>query len=149
MTQTSTAKMGNAGEFRVISELLKRGADVYLPVTDDRGVDAVVQKKDGSYIEVQVKTHSTDYMANWFDVYDVDQYETENFVIIGVNMLVEPPEIWIFPADAFIEYSTRSSVSGGSHLYRLDLEARSRKHGNQVRRELLKHHYLNAWHILT
>ena len=149
MRRTSSIEIGKAGEFRVVSEILKRGGDVYLPAADTRGVDAIVRKKDGSFLEVQIKTHSTDYMANWFDVYDVDQYETDRFVIIGVNMLVEPPEIWIFPADVFIEYGTRSKRSDGSHTYRLDLEARSRNHGNQVRRELLEPHYLNAWHILT
>ncbi len=149
MTQTSTVQLGKAGEFRVMSELLKRGADVYIPAADTRGVDAIVRKKDGSFLDVQIKTHSTDYMANWFDVYDVDQHETDRFVIIGVNMLVEPPDSWIFPADVFIEYGTRSKRSDGSHVYRLDLESRSRKHGNQVRREILEPHYLNAWHILT
>ena len=148
MRRTSSIEIGKAGEFRVVSEILKRGGDVYLPAADTRGVDAIVRKKDGSFLEVQVKTHSTDYMANWFDVYDVDQHETDRFVIIGVNMLVEPPEIWIFPAEAFMDYSTRSDVSDGSHVYRLDLEARSRKHGNRVRREILEPHYLNAWHIL-
>ena len=119
-----------------MSELLKRGADVYLPAADTRGVDAVVRKKDGSFLDVQIKTHSTEYMANWFDVYDVEKHETDRFVIIGVNMFVEPPEAWVFPAEIFMDYSTRSTVSEGSHVYRLDLEAQSRKHGNHVRREL-------------
>ena len=149
MTRTTSVKIGGAGEFRVMSELLKRGADVYLPAADTRGVDAIVRKKDGSFWEIQIKTHSTDYMANWFDVYDVEKHETDRFVIIGVNMFVEPTETWIFPADVFIEYGTRSERSDGSFQYRLDLEARSRKHNDQVRRDILEPRYLNAWHILT
>lgn len=149
MTTVGSAETGKAGELRVFSEILRRGATVFMPLADTQGVDAIVRRKDGTLLEVQIKTHATDYMANWFDVYDVEKYETDRFVIVGVNMFVEPPETWIFPAEAFMDYSTRSSVSEGSLVYRLDLEAKSRKHGNQVRREILESHYLNAWHILT
>ena len=149
MTAVGNSETGKAGELRVFSEILRRGATVFMPLADIHGVDAIVRRKDGTLLEVQIKTHSTDYMANWFDVYDVEKHETDRFVIIGVDMLVEPPESWVFPADVFIEYGTRSKRSDGSQVYRLDLEARSRKHGNRMRRETLEPHYLNAWQILT
>ena len=149
MASVGSSETGKSGELRVFSEILRRGAIVFMPLADTHGVDAIVRRKDGTLLEVQIKTHSTGYMSNWFDIYDVDRYETDCFVIIGVNMFVEPSETWIFPAEAFMDYSTRSDVSDGAHVYRLDLEARSRKHGNRVRREILEPHYLNAWHILT
>ena len=114
-----------------------------------KGIDFVARKTDGTLLEVQVKTHSTEYMANWFDVDDVDSFDDDTFVIVGINTWVEPPEFWMFSANVFMEYGTRSRRSDGSHTYRMDLEARSRKHGNQLRRELLEPNYLNAWHILT
>ena len=149
MPTVGTVETGKAGEFLVISELLKRGAAVFLPAADTRGIDFVVRKLDGALLEVQVKTHSTKYMANWFDVDDVDSFAEDKFVIVCVNAWVHTPEFWMFPAKVFIEYGTRSRRSDGFHTYRLDLEARSRNHGNQLRRELLEPHYLNAWHILT
>ena len=145
----SVAK-GKIGELYVFAELLQRGATVFSPVVDIKGIDAVVRKKDGSFLAVQVKTHSTEYMAGWFDVYDLGDHDRNTFVVVGINMRQYPPsEVWIVPADVFIEYGTKSKLADGSNLYRLDLDARSRKHGNQVRRDLLKSDYLNAWHILT
>ena len=53
------------------------------------------------------------------------------------------------PTETIEDKPIRSGVGNGSHLYRLDLEARSRKRGDQVRRETLEPHYLNARRILT
>ena len=93
----------------MVSELLKRGAAVFLPAADTKGIDFVVRKTDGALLEVQVKTHSTEYMANWFDVDDVDGFDNEKFFIVCVNTWVDTTEFWMFPAKVFIEYGTRSS----------------------------------------
>ena len=89
-------------------------------------------------------------MAGWFDVDDLDEQRPGTFVVVGIDMRQYPPsEVWVFPARVFIEYGTTSKRADGSNQYRLDLDARSREHGNQLRRDLLKDAYLNAWHILT
>ena len=134
----------------MLTELLQRGATVFSPVVDIRGIDAVVRKKDGTFLAIQVKTHSTEYMAEWFDVHDLHDHDPGTFVVVGITMGQYPPsEVWIVPAGVFIEYGTKSRLADGSNQYRLNLDARSRKHGNQLRRDLLKDDYLNAWHILT
>jgi hypothetical protein len=38
--------------------MLREGLDVYVPVVDDIGVDAVIRKADHSFIEVQIKARS-------------------------------------------------------------------------------------------
>ena len=150
MAKIASAAKGKIGELYVFTELLQRGATVFSPVVDIRGIDAVVRKKDGTFLAIQVKAHSTEYMAEWFDVYGLDDHDPGTFVVVGINMRQYPPsEVWIVPADVFIEYGTKSRLADGSNQYRLDLDARSRRHGNQLRRELLKGDYLNAWHILT
>jgi hypothetical protein len=40
--------------------MLKEGMDVYLPVLDNNGVDMVVKKPDGKFVEVQIKARSRD-----------------------------------------------------------------------------------------
>ena len=150
MATIGSVATGKIGELYVFSELLRRGATVFSPVADIRGIDAVVRKKDGTFLAVQVKTHSTEYMAEWFDVHDLDEHDLGTFVVVGINMRQYPPsDVWIVPADVFIEYGTKSKRADGSNQYRLDLDARSRKHRNRLRRDLLKGDYLNAWHILT
>ena len=38
--------------------MLKQGLDVYLPLVDDDGIDAVIKRPDGSFVEVQIKARS-------------------------------------------------------------------------------------------
>jgi len=33
--------------------MLKEGIDVYFPLIDDNGIDAVIRRPDGTFIEVQ------------------------------------------------------------------------------------------------
>ena len=47
-------------EFVIIAEMLSEGLDVYTPLIDDNGIDAVVRKPDGSFVEIQIKTRSKD-----------------------------------------------------------------------------------------
>ena len=40
--------------------MLSEGLDVYTPLIDDNGIDAVVRNPDGSFVEIQIKTRSKD-----------------------------------------------------------------------------------------
>ena len=48
-------RKGKSAEYFVFSELIKGGADVYLPAVDI-GIDAIVRREDGTYLEIQVKS---------------------------------------------------------------------------------------------
>lgn len=54
------AGFGKRMEFTIIAEMLAEGMDVYTPLIDDNGIDAVVRKSDGSFVEIQIKTRSAD-----------------------------------------------------------------------------------------
>jgi hypothetical protein len=47
-------------EYWLIGRMLKEGLDVYVPLVDDVGIDAVIRRSDGSFIEVQIKARSAD-----------------------------------------------------------------------------------------
>ena len=47
-------------EYNIIGELLIEGLDVYTPLVDDHGVDAIIKKADGTFIELQIKARSND-----------------------------------------------------------------------------------------
>ncbi|HKB44733.1 MAG TPA: hypothetical protein VKC90_10090 [Chitinophagaceae bacterium] len=49
------AGFGKRMEFFVISKMLEQGLDVYIPLVDDFGIDAIVRKGDGSFVELQIK----------------------------------------------------------------------------------------------
>ena len=54
------AGFGKRIEYSIIADMLKAGMDVYVPLVDDNGIDAVVRKPDGSFVEVQIKARSAD-----------------------------------------------------------------------------------------
>lgn len=39
--------------------MLKEGLDVYVPLVDDFGIDAVIRKFDNTFIEIQIKARSS------------------------------------------------------------------------------------------
>ncbi|MEN4759159.1 hypothetical protein ABEG63_02360 [Chryseobacterium sp. C39-AII1] len=53
-------RSGKRMEYFVISKMLEKGLDVYVPLIDDNGIDAVIRKYDGSFVDVQIKARSTD-----------------------------------------------------------------------------------------
>jgi predicted AAA+ superfamily ATPase len=138
-------RKGKGAEYFVFSELIRKGADLYLPVIDT-GIDAILRKKDGTYLEIQVKSTEKEDQAGYFNVDDINEHPEENYFIICVDFNEEKslekgkPNIWILPAKDFKEYM----VSG----CRLPIYERSHKHNNKVRFELLKSHFYD-WKLLT
>ena len=53
-----SAGFGRRMEYWIIGRMLKEGLDVYVPLVDDFGIDAIVRKKDHTFIEVQIKARS-------------------------------------------------------------------------------------------
>ncbi len=138
-------RRGKSAEYFVFSELLKRDADLYLPVIDI-GIDAILRKKDGTYLEIQVKSTEKEDQAGYFNVYDINEHPEDKFFIVCVDFSEEKsiekgkPNIWILSAKDFKEYM----VSG----CRLPIYEHSHKHNNKVRCELLKNRFY-AWELLT
>lgn len=53
-----TAGFGKRMEYKLVGDMLMEGLDCYLPLVDDHGVDCVIKKSDGTFIEVQIKARS-------------------------------------------------------------------------------------------
>jgi hypothetical protein len=47
-------------EYWLIGKMLRENLDVYVPLVDDFGIDAVIRKAGNSFIEVQIKARSHD-----------------------------------------------------------------------------------------
>lgn len=47
-----SAGLGKRIEYWIAGLMLKEGIDVYMPLIDDNGIDAVVRRDDGTFIEV-------------------------------------------------------------------------------------------------
>jgi len=143
--EVTSQQKGKRAEFLVFGELIKRGAELYLPAIDT-GIDAIVRRKDGTFLEIQVKSTQEEEQAGYFNVYDLEQHPEDKFFVICVDMNEEKsrvkgrPNIWVLSAKDFKKYM----VSG----CRLPIYERSRNHENKTREELLQKN-LEAWHLLT
>ncbi len=143
MEQTSQEK-GKSAELLVFSELIKRGADLFIPVID-KGIDAVIRKSNGTYLEIQIKSTQEDDQSGYFNVYDIEKHNEKTFYIICVDMNEKKmvngkPNIWILSVKNFKKYM----VSG----CRLPIYECSRRHRNLSRQNMLEK-YRDAWELLT
>ena len=145
---TEDLRKGKSAEFYVFSELLRGDADLYRPSVDI-GIDAVVRKKDGTYLEIQVKSTEAEDQAGCFNADDLDCYDEERYFIVCVDLSRQPPETWILPSGVFKDYATKPWESKeGWKRYTLGIDSRDTKHGNELRRNILQE-YREAWKFLT
>ena len=54
----NSAGFGKRMEYWIVGLMLKESLDVYMPLVDDFGVDAVIRKPSGDFIEIQIKARS-------------------------------------------------------------------------------------------
>lgn len=54
----SSAGFGKRMKYNLVGKKLMEGLDCYLPLVDDHGVDCVIKKPDGTFIEIQIKARS-------------------------------------------------------------------------------------------
>ena len=141
-----STKKGKAAEFLVFSELLRRDADLYLPIIDI-GVDAIIRQKGGTYLEVQAKSTEKEDQAGYFniDLSELQQRPEDKFFIICIDMnqknYIEQgkPNIWVIPAKDYKKYMT---ASGRLPIY-------ERRHGDKEPRYKLLQNRFYAWGLLT
>jgi hypothetical protein len=55
-----TAGFGKKIEYWIIGLLLKEGFDVFVPLVDDHGIDAIIRGHNGKSIDLQIKARSKD-----------------------------------------------------------------------------------------
>ncbi len=95
----SGMKKGKSVEYYIISELLKNDFDVYIPVVDSEGIDLIVKNKQGTYIEIQVKSRT---IKNRQEQFILKEFKPKkDFFICCHN--IENNEFWIIPSKIFHE----------------------------------------------
>ncbi len=57
-SEISNARIGKIQEYVVVTELLKQGYDVYMPLVDDKQIDCVLRIDDNRYLDIQIKARS-------------------------------------------------------------------------------------------
>ena len=99
-----SAGFGKRIEYWIIGRMLKEGIDVYVPLVDDFGIDAVIRKSNGTFIEVQIKARSKIVIfgdAALFAAIEHERRDNYYFVFYAERMKT----MWIMSSEEFIKES--------------------------------------------
>lgn len=107
------ASFGKRMEHYLIAKMLKEGMDVYLPMIDDDAIDAVVKRKDGKYVEVQIKARSNDVGMGDAALFAAIPHEhRENYWFVFYSERLDT--MWILSSAEFIEEANQNKK--GDHV---------------------------------
>ena len=104
-----SAGFGKRIEYWIIGQMLKQGHDVYVPLVDDMGIDAVVRKPDGIFTEVQIKARSKNVVfgdAALFAAMTHDPRKNYWFIFYSERMAT----MWIMTSKEFIKESNQNKT---------------------------------------
>ena len=100
-----SAGFGKRIEYWIIGKMLKEGLDVYVPLVDDFGIDAVVRKPNGTFIEAQIKARSKDVVFGDAALFAAIPHaeERKNYYFVFYSERME--KMWIMSSKEFIKES--------------------------------------------
>lgn len=112
-----SAGFGKRMEYNLIGQMLMEGLDVYLPLVDDHGVDCVIKKTDGTFIEVQIKARSREVAEGDAALFAMIDHElTQNFYFVFYSERLEM--MWILSSEEFLRecYTNKNGKNAGKHI---------------------------------
>ena len=111
----SSAGFGKRMEYKLIGDMLMEGLDCYLPLVDDHGVDCVIKKSDGTFIEVQIKARSNTVKEGDAGLFSAIYHNlTENFYFVFYSERLDT--MWIMSSEEFLtECVTNKSGKNALH----------------------------------
>jgi hypothetical protein len=124
-----SAGFGKRMEFAIIAEMLAEGLDIYTPLIDDNGIDAVVRKKDGTFVEIQIKARSADVNPGDEALFAaITHKERPNYWFIFRSEGIEGPSgksaTWILSSNEFIKEASQNKSGKNTGKYSLWLNGR-------------------------
>jgi len=101
------ASFGKRIEYWIIGLMLKEGFDVYVPLVDDKAIDAVIRRPDGSFITVQIKARSKSVVKGGAAIFSVISHKLRKdywFIFYSERMDM----MWIMSSKEFIKESLQT-----------------------------------------
>ena len=103
------AGFGKRMEYWVAGLMIKEGLDVYMPLVDDKGIDIVVRREGGTFVEVQVKARSKDViMSNAALVSAIRHEQRDNYYFVFYSERLDL--FWIMTSEEFIKESVQTKT---------------------------------------
>ena len=111
-----SAGFGKRMEYNLVGKMLMEGLDVYLPLVDDHGVDCVIKKEDGAFIEVQIKARSSEVTDGDAALFAAITNElTPNFYFVFYSERLDL--MWIMSSEEFLQecVTNKTGKNAGKH----------------------------------
>ena len=111
-----SAGFGKRMEYNLVGKMLMEGLDVYLPLVDDHGVDCVIKKEDGTFIEVQIKARSNEVTDGDAALFAAITHElTPNFYFVFYSERLDL--MWIMSSEEFLQecVTYKTGKNAGKH----------------------------------
>ncbi len=98
-----SAGFGKRIEYNLIGKMLIEGLDCYVPLVDDHGVDCVIKKSDGTFIEIQIKARSSSVTDGDAALFAAITHEYRpNFYFVFYSERLDNT-MWILSSEEFLE----------------------------------------------
>ncbi len=98
----SSAGFGKRMEYNLVGKMLMEGLDCYLPLVDDHGVDCVIKKADGTFIEIQIKARSNEVADGDAALFSAIVHEPRpNFYFVFYSERLDI--MWIMSSEEFLQ----------------------------------------------
>jgi hypothetical protein len=135
-----TAGFGKRMEYNLIGKMLMENLDVYVPLVDDHGVDCVIKKQDGTFIEVQIKARSKEVADGDAALFAAITHEkTPNFYFVFYSERLEM--MWILSSEEFLK-ECDTNVNGknkGKHV--IWFNGNRKENDSEIKKEYCKERY--------
>lgn len=97
-----SAGFGKRMEYYLIGQMLMEGLDCYVPLVDDHGVDCVIKKEDGTFIEIQIKARSNEVQNGDAALFSAITHElTPDFYFVFYSERLSI--MWIMSSEEFLQ----------------------------------------------
>lgn len=116
-----SAGFGKRMEYNLIGKMLMEGLDCYMPLVDDHGVDCVIKKADGSFIEIQIKARSNEVADGDAALFAAITHElTANFYFVFYSERLD--KMWILSSEEFLRecVTNKSGKNAGKRSIRFN-----------------------------
>lgn len=121
-------------------QLVRQGVNVYVPLADE-GVDGVVRREDGRYLDLIVRPSATEHDPTWFVALPFEP--RDNLFVVCVGWALTPLQAWIIPSAEFHRRAERL-VDG-----RLSLNLEAVDPATGQKHKAVLGYFRNAWRLIT
>jgi hypothetical protein len=122
----AVAGFGKRIEFWILGDMIRYGLDMYIPLVDDQGIDAIVRRRDGSFVELQIKARSANVKAGTETLFSVRSHKVSpNFWFVFYSEKTD--QKWIMTSEEFVEEGSQTKTGKYEGLWWIKFDTKRRR----------------------